>query len=236
MFASDASSSSYAQQLTCSPKHAPNPHLFVRQPHALQIIQLVECTSPPPQTKYPASLIPSSSYPSDDSDNDSYESASTPPEDDEPCSSYCSSAADEPCSAPLPPLPPLQYPRDPTIDDTYAVRMRRIRAWRDALLAKESTLSDSSAPIPPSRKRKASDSHCTADICPAAPPHAHCSPAPPRKLARSPSPSPSARSLSAHSCPACDADFPSPQSLRQHGRASASMNDACRVAVEYGFE
>ena len=42
------------------------------------------------------------------------------------------------------------------------------------------------------------------------------------------------RRLSAHSCSACDACFNTIQSLRQHGKEGP--NDACREAVEYGFE
>ena len=38
-----------------------------------------------------------------------------------------------------------------------------------------------------------------------------------------------------HSCPACDAFFPTRQSLRQHGQ-DAQSNEACSVAVEYAFE
>jgi hypothetical protein len=41
---------------------------------------------------------------------------------------------------------------------------------------------------------------------------------------------------SAHSCPACDEDFSSPLSLRQHASPSRNANEACRIAVEYGFE
>ena len=43
------------------------------------------------------------------------------------------------------------------------------------------------------------------------------------------------RRFSAHSCSACDACFTTIQSLRQHGKEGGS-NDACREAVEYGFE
>lgn len=40
---------------------------------------------------------------------------------------------------------------------------------------------------------------------------------------------------SAHSCSACDACFPDASSLKRHGAAPAT-NEACRAAVEYGFE
>jgi hypothetical protein len=40
---------------------------------------------------------------------------------------------------------------------------------------------------------------------------------------------------SIHSCSACDACFDSRQSLRRHGRGPTT-NEACRAAVEYGFE
>lgn len=43
------------------------------------------------------------------------------------------------------------------------------------------------------------------------------------------------RSLSFHSCSACDSDFPTQQSLREHARVSRS-SEACQAAVEYEFE
>ncbi|TFY74773.1 hypothetical protein EWM64_g9241 [Hericium alpestre] len=125
--------------IMCDNKHDPATpqHLYVRQPYALQIIQLVECTSPPPPAKYSPSMVPSSSYMSDSDQSSSYESSDATPgdddDDDEPYSSYCSSLDAEAC------LPDLSYPHDPTIDDTYRVRMRRIRAWRDATLATDAT-------------------------------------------------------------------------------------------------
>ena len=47
----------------------------------------------------------------------------------------------------------------------------------------------------------------------------------------------SSAELNMHPCPACDASFPTLQSLRQHGqRGSAQSNEACCIAVEYAFE
>jgi hypothetical protein len=46
----------------------------------------------------------------------------------------------------------------------------------------------------------------------------------------------SSEELNMHPCPACDAFFPTLQSLRQHGQRDALTNEACCVAVEYAFE
>ena len=43
------------------------------------------------------------------------------------------------------------------------------------------------------------------------------------------------RSLGSHSCSACDTDFPTQQSLREHARVSRT-SEACMAAVEYGFQ
>ncbi|KAI0039628.1 hypothetical protein FA95DRAFT_1612430, partial [Auriscalpium vulgare] len=90
-------------------------------------------------------------------------------------------------------------------------------------------------PHPRARPRSPSPSSSRAPSAPPYPAHSHshsqkrkasdATQTPPRKYARS-----------ALSCPACDAAFSSPRGLRQHARASASVNDACRVAVEYGLE
>src|SRR5712691_13512621 len=91
--------------------YIPQP-LYVRQPYSLQIIQLVECSPPPPQQqKYQPSRISSSSYSDSESDTSAYDSSS--------CSlsagsSYCSSAAEDSAT------PPLSFHnRDPSVDDTY---------------------------------------------------------------------------------------------------------------------
>ncbi|EIM80396.1 uncharacterized protein STEHIDRAFT_150588 [Stereum hirsutum FP-91666 SS1] len=206
--------------------------LYIRQPYSHQVIQLVEC-APPPREPYQPSRISSyvassSSESSSSSSSSSAPMSSSPDEDEsESISSYCSSEQDA-GSAPLPPSPPAS--RDPTIDDTYRVRMKRIHAWRDALHPDDPSLLSTESPLCPSRKRKVADdsdddSHDES--------YPDTIPSSPRKLARSVT---SSRSLGTHSCPACDAHFASPQGLRLHGRSSSSANDACRIAVEYGFE
>lgn len=92
-------------------------HLYVRQPHAIQIIQLVE-GPPPPRRISSATQSSSASF----SSGSSYPSTSDSEEDD--CSSYCSSYVTHP--------DPSQD-REPVAwtDDTYHVRMKRIHDWRD---------------------------------------------------------------------------------------------------------
>ena len=105
--------------------------LYVRQPCSLQIIQLVECSPPPPQQKYSPSRLSSSSYSDSDSDSDAsaYDSSSSSLSAG---SSYCSSAEDS-----APPVPPSFDNRDPSVDDTYHTRQRRVSLWRDAVYSKD---------------------------------------------------------------------------------------------------
>lgn len=120
--------------------------LYIRQPCALQVIQLVEC-SPPPRQPYTPSRI--SSY-VDSSDASSSSSSSAPmsssPDEDESESespeSYCSSDA---ASSPLAPSPPAS--RDPTVDDTFRIRMKRIHAWRDTLHPERQSSTYSGSPF-----------------------------------------------------------------------------------------
>ncbi|KAI0286023.1 hypothetical protein BGY98DRAFT_944596 [Russula aff. rugulosa BPL654] len=216
--------------------------LYVRQPCSLQIIQLVECSPPPPQQqqqqqqqqKYSPSRLSSSSYSdSDDSDSDdgsAYDSSSSSlsagggggP-------SYCSSAEEGSRSAP--PVPPSLDNRDPSVDDTYYTRQRRVSLWRDAVYSKNTVVVTAAVrvliilvpprPASPSQKRKTPDGDLA--NCDSITSHT-----PPRKSTRS--------TPSSHSCPACDEDFSSPLSLRQHASTSRNPNEACRVAVEYEFE
>ncbi|KAH9990607.1 hypothetical protein BJV77DRAFT_1068840 [Russula vinacea] len=202
--------------------------LYVRQPCSLQIIQLVECSPPPqPQHKYSPSRLSSSASPySDSNDEDSsssaYDSSSSSVS---AASSYCSSAEDS-----APPVPPSLDNRDPSLDDTYHTRQRRVSLWRDAVYSKDVATS-SARPASPSPKRKTPDggdlAGCDSVVSPF-PLLGTSSHTPPRKSTRS--------TPSAHSCPACDEDFSSPLSLRQHASPSRNANEACRIAVEYGFE
>jgi hypothetical protein len=118
--------------------------LYVRQPCSLQIIQLVECSPPPPpqpqqQQKYPPSRLSSSSYSDSDSDSDSDSGSGSGSAYDSSSSSlsagpsYCSSAQDS--SAPQ--VPPSFDNRDPSVDDTYHTRQRRVSLWRDAVCPKD---------------------------------------------------------------------------------------------------
>jgi hypothetical protein len=112
--------------------------LYVRQSYSIQIIQLVECSPPPPQQKYSPSRISSSSY-SDDSQSDAssaYDSSSSSLSGGP---SYCSSAVDSDA-----PVPPSVDNRDPSIDDTYRIRQRRVSLWRDAVYSKDVANSGSS--------------------------------------------------------------------------------------------
>lgn len=122
--------------------------LYVRQPCSLQIIQLVECSPPPqPQHKYSPSRLSSSASPySDSNDEDSsssaYDSSSSSVS---AASSYCSSAEDS-----APPVPPSLDNRDPSLDDTYHTRQRRVSLWRDAVYSKDVATSSGSFVCPSS--------------------------------------------------------------------------------------
>lgn len=188
--------------------------LYVCQPYSLQIIQLVECSPPPPQQqqKYAPSRISSSSYSDSESDTSAYDSSSSSLSAG---SSYCSSA-----EASAPPARLSFDSRDPSVDDTYRTRQRRVSLWRDAVYSKN--VANSARPASPSQKRKCPDGGDLAHSDSVVTSHT------PRKSPRS--------TLSAHSCPACDEDFSSPLSLRQHASANRNANEACRIAVEYGFE
>ena len=118
--------------------------LYVRQPCSLQIIQLVECSPPPQQqhNKYSPSRLSSSASPySDSNDEDSsssaYDSSSSSLS---AASSYCSSAEDS-----APPVPPSFDNRDPSLDDTYHTRQRRVSLWRDAVCSKDVATSSGSS-------------------------------------------------------------------------------------------
>ncbi|KAJ8586417.1 hypothetical protein M405DRAFT_743637 [Rhizopogon salebrosus TDB-379] len=181
-------------------------HLYVRQPHAIQIIQLVE-GPPPPRRISSATQSSSASF----SSGSSYPSTSDSEEDD--CSSYCSSYVTHP--------DPSQD-REPVAwtDDTYHVRMKRIHDWRDNSIR---AMSSSPEFRSPSLKRKLNQNQTDDD---------HVSHSPKRSRSRD-AQSPSR--LLGHSCTACDTPFSSRQSLRQHGR-TPHVSEACRMAVEYDFE
>ncbi|KAI0306025.1 hypothetical protein B0F90DRAFT_1666151 [Multifurca ochricompacta] len=196
---------------TSSKDYIPQP-LYVRQPCSLQIIQLVECSPPPPRQKYTPSRISSSSYSDSQSNDSAYDTSSSSLSDG---SSYCSSVEGD-----TPLVPPSFDDRDPSVDDTYRIRQRRVSLWRDAVYSKNVTTF--ARPTSPCQKRKTPDGDLTNINNDSVATHI------PRKSPLS--------TLSAHSCPACDEDFSSPLGLRQHASTSKSANEACRIAVEYGFE
>ena len=112
--------------------YLPQP-LYVRQPCSLQIIQLVECSPPPPQQKYISSRLSSSFYSDSQSDSSAYDSSSSSLSDG---SSYCSSVEQS-----NPTAPPSFEDRDPSVDDTYRTRQRRVSLWRDAVYSKNDAAS-----------------------------------------------------------------------------------------------
>ena len=126
MFVSSAlslSSDSFNTTNDDHPKFSPT-HVYYRQQHTVQIIELVECTAPPPRNI--ASVIHdsdySSSYSSSDDDDDS-------DQEDEAATSYCSSD--------VPPEPsdsaPISSGGPPPIElasDSYS-STKRILAWRE---------------------------------------------------------------------------------------------------------
>jgi len=183
-------------------------HLYVCQPHAIQIIQLVE--GPPPPRRI-SSVIESSSAGS--SSGSSYPSTSDSEDDD--CSSYCSSYVTHP--DPSQDKEPIAW-----TDDTYHVRMKRIHDWRDNSIKAMSCSTESRSP---SLKRKLNQNQMDDD-------DETVSHSPKRSRSRD---AHSSSRLLGHPCTACDTPFPSRQSLRQHGR-TPRVSEACRIAVEYDFE
>ncbi|EMD38982.1 hypothetical protein CERSUDRAFT_93021 [Gelatoporia subvermispora B] len=181
--------------------------LYLHQQRTLEVIQLIEVPAPP-RVDPPSTFASSSTYTSSDSDSDS-------DDNDSDCESYCSSDPEE-----------LDAARESMPDDTYKTRQNRVLAWREtfakgvgATVSIPHTFS-----LAPPLKRKADDND---DYDMDDDTTSHSS-----KRSR---PAWQQRSLSAHSCPACDESFSTRQSLQQHGRDS-HLNNACRVAVEYGLE
>ncbi|KAH9893232.1 hypothetical protein C8Q73DRAFT_666015 [Cubamyces lactineus] len=206
-------------------KDAQPNHLYLHQQRTVEVIQLIEVPPPPPRTHPYSSSFASSSFAS----SSSYDSSDSE-EDESVCSSYCSSDEESEANQP------------PAYDDTYKIRLNRVLAWREGFAkAVGGVDEDVSLPVPPStpvssspassRKRKAnSDVDFDLDDDMSSQTSKRSRSIPPEEPVAW-----QQRCLSAHSCPACDAGFSSLQSLRQHGKESA-VNDACREAVEYGFE
>ncbi|KAG8220777.1 hypothetical protein J3R82DRAFT_2209 [Butyriboletus roseoflavus] len=131
--------------LDCDPRKPNTGHLYLRQPHTIQIIQLVEATPPPRPI---SSVIQSTSVASSSSS-----SASSYPytsDSDEDCSSYCSSMVTPDKSS---------HDRDPVpwTDDTYNTRMKRVHAWRDGFV--KATCGTSLSPLPAARPLTRTQTH-----------------------------------------------------------------------------
>lgn len=206
-------------------------HLYLRQQHTVQIIQLVE--GPPPSPRHingnTASSCDYSSEDSESSDEDDGDDDDEEEEEESVCSSYCSSD-----------LSPEQLPRDydsnalrpGSSSQTYSLPLKRILAWRENFSTQPgATLSGDSFS---SLKRKI---HIEDDDDRDDDSTSHSSKRTrSRSRSQSSSGDASAASIDMHSCPACDLSFPTPQSLQQHGRDAEATNEACSVAVRYAFE
>ncbi|KAI0630770.1 hypothetical protein C8Q77DRAFT_1075353 [Trametes polyzona] len=201
---------------------APHPHLYLHQQRTVEVIELIEVPAPPPRSHI--SSFASSSFASS-----SYDSSEDSEEDESVCSSYCSSEED------------MDVDQAPAYDDTYKTRYNRVLAWREGFAKAvgdedETPLAPppspvSSAPSSSSLKRKAdSDVEFDSDDDAFSQSSKRSRSLPPQER-----PAWQQRRLSAHACPACDAGFSSLEGLQQHGKESA-VNDACREAVQYGFE
>ncbi|KAI0741997.1 hypothetical protein C8Q80DRAFT_1110210 [Daedaleopsis nitida] len=215
-------------------KDAPPSHLYLHQQRTVEVIQLIEVPPPPPRSHPYTSTLASSSFTSSSSSDSS---SSDSEEDESVCSSYCSSSED------------VDVAQAPTYDDTYKTRLHRVLAWREGFVKAHASVAGadvdmdadilpappsspvSSSPAPSLKRKADDDADLSSDDDTSSQSSKRSRSLPPRErplFAQQ-------RRLSAHSCSACDACFNTIQSLRQHGRDSG-LNDACREAVEYGFE
>ncbi|KAH7885783.1 hypothetical protein F5I97DRAFT_2060327 [Phlebopus sp. FC_14] len=199
-------------------------HLLVRQPHTIQIIQLVEGPPPPPRTR--RRLSPSDMDSSSASSSESYPSTSDceSEEEEEECSSYCSSIVTPEDSSSAGAQQQQQRACVAWTDDTYNVRMKRIHDWRDGFVKATTSgacalTGSCSSPL----KRKMNQHQMDDDVA------SHTS-----KRSRSRDGQGVSR-LTGYPCPACDTLFPTRQSLRKHG-LMPHVAEACRIAVEYNLE
>ena len=107
------------------PKFSPT-HVYYRQQHTVQIIELVECTAPPPRNI--ASVIHDSDYSSSYSSSDDNDDSD---QEDEAATSYCSSDV-PPEHSESPPIPSGEGESLPIelASDSYS-STKRILAWRE---------------------------------------------------------------------------------------------------------
>ncbi|KIM51737.1 hypothetical protein SCLCIDRAFT_142630 [Scleroderma citrinum Foug A] len=136
----------------------------------------------------------------------SYPSTSDSEED---CTSYCSSVMtpDESTND----YAPVPY------DNSFYSRMKRVYEWRNGFMPAADTYVLPSSP----HKRKLDSYQAEYDDG-----FSHVSK---RSSTRDPS------RLNGYLCSACDAPFPTRQSLAHHGRVPQA-SEACRIAVEYNLE
>lgn len=121
---SDASSDILLRSLP-QQKFSPG-HVYLRQQHTVQVIELVE--GPPPPPRRITSVINDSSVAASSSCDDSSEDSASLSTEEPSCSSYCSS--DLPSEHPESPQSHEQT-RAESSTETYSVRMKRILAWRE---------------------------------------------------------------------------------------------------------
>jgi len=217
MLGSSGSTHSYIGSLMIDPHTSDQPkvdlgHLYCRQQHAVEIIQLIEV--PAPSRRFTSSPIDSRSSSSCYSSEP--ESEYTSDDEAEPVGpSYCSSDTPEQMDS--------EEEEISNSDKTYDIRVTRVHAWR-ANFAKDMGLAPDILPMS-STKRKAPDEYEIDEQT-----GSYSS----KRLSWSHS-AHNASSLTTHICAACDESFPTRQNLQQHGQATQA-NDACRIAVEYNFE
>ncbi|KZT25180.1 hypothetical protein NEOLEDRAFT_1133961 [Neolentinus lepideus HHB14362 ss-1] len=187
-------------------------HVFLRRQYTVEIVQLEEVPPPSPQSSSSSSPSESSSSYYDESDDDEDEESA--------CTSYCSS--DCPMGEDSPET--NESAAGGYADDTFSIRMTRIHAWRETF-TKEAV--SGIAPLAPSQPVSwREDPDASGEEV-----KTSCS-EPQRVYVQQKG---RLSTFSLHSCPACDAPFDTPQSLRRHGRGPQA-DEACRIAVEYDFE
>lgn len=193
-------------------------HLYCRQQHAVEIIQLTEV--PPPTPRFTSAHVDSSSTSSSYScDSESDYPSDEDDDDDDSESDYGTSY----CSSDTPEEMDDEEDVASTHDETYDTRVTRIHAWREKYAKDMGLTPPESLPVD-STKRKAPDEYEIGEDTESRSSkrsrsnHAH-----------------SASTLTTHICAACDASFSTRQHLRQHGQAEHA-NEACRIAVDYDFE
>ncbi|KAL5537079.1 hypothetical protein ACEPAF_902 [Sanghuangporus sanghuang] len=221
------------------PRLAPRPQhdYYLHQRRTIEIIQLEEV--PPPSKREHISVPGSSSWASSSSyaSSSAYSSEDDEEEEEEEeeaaSESYCSSEEqsvedDEECSEEEEPEPRRAAPAD-----SYSARMRRIEQWRDAYAK---AVGAQFAPSPLRSKRKVVEDESSERLSHSSKRSRHA-PTQPASITGSAASTSAAsvRSVSVHSCSACDAWFPDRGSLHRHG-FSPRTNEACRAAVEYDFE